>query len=162
MKRILIPTDLSVRSLQPVHDALASFPGKQVRITLLHMLSVPEGIGDLLRLSRRNKASELISEVFADACAVLRNKYESQLPELRTEFLYGDTAAVLNNYIEGTGFDAVFLLDNHPYRSEHRESTDMRPFFNKISIPVQTCSVRSAGTVNATRQTLSDLMPALS
>lgn len=159
MKHILIPTDFSIHSLQPVHEALAAHAGTEVKITLLHLLRMPSGISDLLMLSRRSKPYELIREPFRDACNILKNRYASQLKDLRVEFQYGSTAAFLNNYLEATNVAAVYMLEHHPYENGHAQSADLRSAFRKIKTGLHYTQT-PANERNTGRHALADLVPA--
>lgn len=160
MKHILIPTDLSIHSLQPVHDVFAANSGEPVRITLLHLLEMPSGIGDLLMLSRRRKPYELISDAFRDACTILKNKYASQLKDLRTEFLYGNTRSLIGNYLEASGISAVYMLEQYAYDQGSAQSADIVPAFRKLKTPIHYTHAPLTERSNM-RSALSDLVPAL-
>lgn len=159
MKHILIPTDFSIHSLQPVHDVFAANSGEPVRITLLHPLQMPAGIGDLLLLSRRRKPYELINEAFRDACTILKNKYASQLKELKTEFVYGSTRSLIGNYLEAAGVSAVYMLEQYAYDQGGKQSADITHVFRRLKTPLHYTHAPLAERGNI-RPALTDLLPA--
>ena len=50
MNNILLPTDLTISSLYPIHEICQNAGGKPCNIYIIHTLDTPSGIMDLLFL----------------------------------------------------------------------------------------------------------------
>lgn len=136
MKHVLIPTDFSIGSLQPVPAALQHFPGAPVRITLLHLLEPPDSIGELLFRAARREPAHLAGPEFRQACAVIRNRYGSRLTDLRTDIRYGSTAAYVRHLLESLEADAIALDPAYrPGRPDPRSVT-LIPLLLRMDLPV--------------------------
>ena len=125
MAHIIIPTDFSIGSLQPVHEVMQYHRHDVVRITLLHLVDIPSGIGDLLFRLRRMDERFPIPQPFLDACEVLANRYDSRLTTITPVIRYGSTAGFLENLISGMKADVVY------YEADYKE---LRPFDDSVPL----------------------------
>lgn len=124
MKTILIPTDYRVESLKHISGLLNKFETEEVEIIMVHMLSVTDCIRELLMLSRRSAEYKHIPEEFYAICMQLKNDHPHQLKNIRLEFFYGNTVAVLKNFMEANEVDAVLLINNYQYKKLEKTSND--------------------------------------
>lgn len=131
MKHVIIPTDFTARSLQPVHDVMRHYKGQLVRITLLHLVDVPDAIGDLLFRLRRMESRYPIPAAFSQACEMMINKYEDQLTAIKPLVQYGTTAAYFENLMEGFGTDAIFMQADYQLARPFEDSVDMNYVIKK-------------------------------
>ena len=113
MKHVLLHTDLTVQSLWPVHNIVREAKGKPLSIKVVHLLSMPGSITDLLFL-KANKPYRSLPEAFREAFQLLCNKYRSFKVSLEFQFVYGATARFLKNYIRANGFEAVKAPFSNP------------------------------------------------
>ena len=125
MKTILIPTDYRIESLKHIPGLLNKFETEEVEIIMVHMLSVTDCIRELLMLSRRSAEYKHIPSDFYAVCMQLKKDYPDQLKNIRLEFFYGNTVAVLKNFLEANEVDAVLQIDNYEYRK--LEKTSINP-----------------------------------
>lgn len=136
MKKILLPTDLTVQSLwtamqmiqQPRHNG-------SLTIYIVHMIEMPTSINDLLSLGR-NRKYPTMSSSFVDALQILRNKAADYDIKVQFEYVYGNNSRVLRNYMQGQGISEVLLLDGYNYSFSQHVSVDFIPFFKKAKMPV--------------------------
>ena len=157
MKHAIIPTDFSIRSLQPVHEVMNCYRGQSVQITLLHLVDVPDAIGDLLFRLRRMESRYPVPADFRQACEVIANKYDNQIAEIKVKVQYGSTAAYLDNLLEGFGADGVFLQQGYTMTLPFDESIDMVPLLRKTKCNIiETSPVRK--TEKAGVSSISDLL----
>ena len=156
MKHIIIPTDFSIRSLQPVHAAMDRFEGESVRISLLHLLHMPVGIPDLFTRASSALPADAIQSEFRNACEVLKNKYASRLVQLNTVIRYGSTAPFLRNLIEGMKADAVLVCDPIGLTVPTKISVDMVPLLSKLEGRV--IRANRGTTVRVGEMSLSELL----
>src|ERR1700755_1106963 len=98
MKSFLLPTDLTLASLYPVHEICQKVSGEACNIYIVHTLNMPSGIGDLLFLQRQ-KPYALLALQCKEALELLRKKYSSVLNILSIEFLWSNTRIYLRHYM---------------------------------------------------------------
>ncbi|HXO77210.1 MAG TPA: hypothetical protein VN824_18280, partial [Puia sp.] len=98
MQNILLPTDLSLTSLYPVHEICRNATGHPCNIHIIHTLNMPTGIGDLLFLQQR-KPFNRIPPQFTEALDLLRKKYPTAIHRLSFDFLWTNSRIYLNHYM---------------------------------------------------------------
>ena len=157
MKHAIIPTDFTIRSLQSIHDVMNHYNEGQVKITLLHLVDVPDAIGDLLFRLRRMESRYPVPDAFRQACEVMRNKYDDRLAELKITVQYGTTPAYLENLLEGFKTDHVFIQSGYELGRPFNESIPMLPLIRRCD-----CRVVETQTPYRTEQprmsTIGDLL----
>jgi hypothetical protein len=141
MKNVLLPTDLTVQSLSPVHNIVRDANNEKVVIHLVHMLSLPTSITDLLFI-KENKPYNKVPLNFVEGLQVLRNKYKESVEEINFDFVYCSSSLYLNNFIVSNRIEAVYVLDNYDYKQPLQQSEDFTAFIEKcktslIKLPVQ-------------------------
>ncbi len=134
-KNILLPTDLTITSLYPVHEICKNAGGETRNIYLVHTLDTPTGIMDLLFLQER-KPYKMLSPSFLEALEMLRRKYASTIQLLSFEFLYGHSRAYLRHYMEGRNIGSVYMLKGYEYKSTLDQSVDCISTLQKCKLPV--------------------------
>lgn len=134
MKNILLPTDLSVASLYPIHEICKSTGNGQCNIYLIHTLETPTGL-DLIFLKEKKLYKE-ISPAFREAIEMLREKYAAVINRLSFEFVFLHSKAYLRNYMEGRNIDAIYMLEEHDYNSGLKQSANVIPTLHKCNVPV--------------------------
>lgn len=139
MKTILLPSDLSIQSLYPVHNIIKEANGESVNIMVVHFLSLSTSISDLLTLK---EPYGQIPSHFTEAFQSLRNKYRVAINKLEFRFVYCNTTRYLNNFIEGNNINEVYLLDNYRYGTPLNNSVECKNFFSKCKVKVNHLSLR--------------------
>lgn len=135
MKNILVPTDLSLQSLNIIHEIINNEKEK-LNIHLIHMVQHPNEITELL-YKRKSHLYEHVPNSFTEALQVLRNKYLSQINNIMLSFYYGNRVAVVNIIIESNKIDAVYLLSDHQYMLPLKSSVSMVPLIKRCRLPVE-------------------------
>ncbi len=135
MKKVLLPTDLTVQSLWPIHNIVRDTKYQKITIHAVHMLTLPTGISDLLSV-RKNKPYHAVPANFKEACHMLSNKYNSSIDNIRFTFVYGNTLRYVNNFIEGYQIDAIYMLTNYKYGKPLPQSIDFTPIIHKCKVPL--------------------------
>jgi len=135
MKNVLLPTDLSVQSLWPIHEIIKENNDGKVSILVTHMVSLPTSISDLLTLSY-DKFYRSMPNTFTEAFQMLCHKYKSSVQTMQFRFIYCNTTRYLKNFIEGHNIDKVYLLSNYSYTLPFSQSVNFVSFFNKSKLPV--------------------------
>jgi hypothetical protein len=138
VKTILLPTDFSIRSLQPVRYALEEDSGERLNVIHVVGLRIPQSITELLFFSREDFVKKLSGEVFNEACQVIRNKYASRINEMRIEIFTGLTQGAFNLFLDGQGIDKMYIPENK--LNFHHPCFDPTPFMKKSKVLHQTVS----------------------
>ena len=131
MVHIILPTDFSIGSLQPVHEVMQYYRHDVVRITLLHLVDIPSGIGDLLFRLRRMDERFPIPQQFLDACEVLANRYDSRLTGITPLIRYGSSAGFLENLISGLKADVVYFQAGFEEQPTFDDSVPLIPLLKR-------------------------------
>ena len=135
MKNILLPSDLTLTSLYPVHEICQRAAGQQINIRIIHTLTMPSGIADLLFLQQR-KPYDKVSPSFMEALELLRKKYASVINILSFEFLWGSSRTYLNFYMESRDIQFVYLLKDHTYEKGLPQSVNCVAALQKCDVPL--------------------------
>ncbi|MCW5899934.1 MAG: hypothetical protein KIT10_11765 [Flavobacteriales bacterium] len=136
-KTILFPTDFTVGSLNIVRSVLQDMRGEQTcRILLVHGYRPADSITDLLFSSRASWVRELSNTGFDDACAVIRNKFESRITGIHKDVFTGSTQSAFNNYLEGNGVREIHLPQDHVLSLTSKRSFDLVPFIRRSGLVV--------------------------
>ena len=135
MKHILIPTDLSVQSLNSINAVVFQQDGKTpLKITLFHLLQAPTSFSELLLRNSRYKYYEAISEDFHDACNVLRNKYGNAIHSINIQFGFGDTSAYLKNFFDSMHVDMIAIEKDTILGLPFKNSANMMSLLKDMDI----------------------------
>lgn len=157
MKKILIPTDISIKSLNVVHAAVEHFQ-EPVEIVLFHSVSVANGISDLLFANKREIRSYITQE-YSDACQILKNKYSSHIKRLQTVFFYGSTLNVFNDFLEQQNADCIIINEQHDYQETYKFSINPMKLIKKSKCKILSLNVEKASGAKVTEtSTISELL----
>jgi len=135
MKNILLPTDLTISSLYPIHEICKNAGGEPCNIYIIHTLDTPTGIMDLLFLKDR-KPYKMLSPSFLEALEMLRKKYASVIHILSFEFLYSNSRAYLRNFMQGRNIQTIYMLEGYDYSGGLAQSVGCISTLHKCKLPV--------------------------
>lgn len=107
MKKILIPTDLTLQSLNLVKYALHLLKGETCQIHLVHLLELPDSITELLMLPREKDRLEQVNTTFSNALERLQKSYSIEIDKIHVTHLYCDSSLHLSNYILRNNIDVI-------------------------------------------------------
>jgi hypothetical protein len=138
MKHILIPTDFSEKSLELIRFTANVFADEEIKITLLHVLRMPDSINDLLLLPRHGRHYRLVNPDFRKGYESLQQVYRQTIKHLYVEFLHGDTLQLFRNFLFARHIDAIVYPDNYIYLKPGRDSVDPKDLIRKAGCPVLT------------------------
>lgn len=146
MKNILIPTDLTIESLQLLSEAIRSNPGEELKIVLIHGLRASDSIQDLLFFKRDNKSEDLIKRDFKNAYEIIKNRNASSVKSFQIEFYGGFTNSAMRNFIEAHQIDEIYLPRGYKFKQASPRSFDLTSLLK--GHPVPTLEVVWASTEN--------------
>ena len=88
-KKILIPIDFRVESLNTLKYALDDLKQEKSKIILMYSEYISDSITELLFYDPAKKIRELASSDFNDAIAIINNTHESSLHTIKIELFNG-------------------------------------------------------------------------
>ncbi|MCW5906797.1 MAG: hypothetical protein KIS94_02975 [Chitinophagales bacterium] len=136
-KRILIPTDFSVSSLNVLKTVLGSnLHGEKYDIILLHGIRMNDSISDLLFFSKNNLLRSVSNPEFDHALMVLKNKYASSIQNIRSDVFTGYNQSAFNSYLEANRIDEAYVSENYCHAKAGKQSFDVSPYILKSNLKV--------------------------
>ncbi|QEH42541.1 hypothetical protein [Chitinophaga sp. XS-30] len=157
MKNILVPTDLSIRSLSYLHS-LAEQHNEELNITLMHALKLPDSILDFWVFSRSPKHYALVSNEFREACEVMKNKYSGVINTLQVEFFYGTTTPALRNFLKAHEIHEIALPEGLRYQCPCNDSYNPDRLIKKCKLPVKHLKMTVQKQVITAATSISELL----
>ncbi|MGE0931901.1 hypothetical protein [Peijinzhouia sedimentorum] len=141
IKKILIPTDFSIQSLNVLKSALNDLnEGDKVDILMVHGMYTSSNITSLLYFSKKEIIDTVASDSFRDACQIIKSKYSSKINSMREEIFTGFTQAAFSNFVEGNRIDEAVIPQNYQMQLENKKSFDVTPFIRRSQIKVSEVS----------------------
>ena len=117
-KNILVPTDLTEKSIKALEIAVGMKKKDSCRITLLHVV---ETIDDDEGEEEFSEFYKKLADRSVKKMARLANKYETDKIDIRTEIIYGKRVPEIVKYATAKEIDLI-ILSSH--RLESVESMD--------------------------------------
>ncbi|WP_108423379.1 hypothetical protein [Flagellimonas amoyensis] len=134
-KKILIPTDFSVKSLELVRKAIVETADQPLEVVLLHGTILSNSITDLLFFSKSKLVKELQSEEFVEACTVLKNKYPSKIHSLYVEVITSNSPAYFRNFVDATQITEIFVPEEGVLNFKNAKGFNTLSLFSKSGTP---------------------------
>lgn len=131
MKHLIIPTDFSLRSLEPVRAAITHFAGESLAVTLLHLLEPPTDIISGLRLAYRAGSQPAIPQAFTLAMESVAAVYSEQIRTVKVKRCHGSTVPAVRNLLEHFGADAILFNPQQSFEQPSPQSFDPRPLLRR-------------------------------
>ncbi|GAA4340116.1 hypothetical protein GCM10023149_51270 [Mucilaginibacter gynuensis] len=136
VKKIIIPTDFRMESLDVIHSLVLNQPNDKFDIVLMHFFSLSDSITDLLMLSRRSREYQYVSEEFNDKCLELTAFYSDNISNIRVEFFYGNTVTLFKHFIEAHEIDAIVNLQGYTIAKLAKNSFDPATLISRCGLSV--------------------------
>lgn len=137
MKKILIPTDFTIGSLNIVSHIVAVHKDIPLKIVLFHVLDAPFYPVELLFAATRNKHHDVVSEKFKEACEMLKNKYNDSIKSIRVKFSIGATKSYVKSIIEAEGISAIYMAADIELTKPSKRSADMLSLLPKLGLDIE-------------------------
>lgn len=137
-KKILIPTDFSVQSLNVLQTFLEQNENQNANfdIVLVHGYRLSDSIMELMFFSKPNILNALVNPEFQEACNVLQNKYEGKINAIKFDIFTGFTQGAFNNYTDANHVDEIYFnSERKPIFSSPR-SFDFTNFIKRSNLKV--------------------------
>lgn len=141
MRKILIPTDFTVWSLNILKEALAAQKEERIDILLVHGAYLSTSITDLLFFNKHKFLDSLQSNDFRDALKVLENKFDSNINSLEIDLFSGYNNSAFKDFFESRGVTEAFVPSNYVLVKAHKKSFDLLPCITKMIPTVKKISM---------------------
>jgi len=136
VKKIVIPTDFSVKSLNLVVDVLKAHPNSLLDIVLIHGYEANNSIAELLFFSKGKILEKLQTSEFKKSCKLIQNTYQSRLNSLKVDLITGDCQRYFNNYVQLHAVDEVILPVGNKMKLKNCQSFQLNHLLMRAKIPV--------------------------
>jgi len=143
-KRILIPTDFQVESLNTLKLALSQNSDVKIRAMLMHGLYLDQSISDLLFYSEHNLRKKYMSDSFRESLDILNNSFERQLVACQILFFHGYNLTAFNRFLSAHQIDEIFLPKRYQFKLSDA-SFDTQHLIKKAGLPVTEVDWPDAG-----------------
>jgi hypothetical protein len=133
MKRILIPTDFTVESLNTMKLALSEAREKTA-VVLMHAEMLTDSITELLFYSRSRAIKKHLHPDFEEALSILKNRFEGVLDSVCIELFHGLNSNSFRSFAEAKDIDLVYIPANYQLVLKGR-AFDPIPLIKSSKIP---------------------------
>ncbi|MBL7964118.1 MAG: hypothetical protein JNM31_09790 [Flavobacteriales bacterium] len=134
-RTILIPTDLTVGSLNTLKLSLTDSGPERVGVVLMHARLLGSSITDLLFHDPARELQAHIRPEFGDALAILRNRFEDRLTRLDLALFHGRTTSAFVQFAKAKKVDEVHVPHGYDLRL-HGQAIDPIPLIRRSGLPV--------------------------
>lgn len=135
-KKILIPTDFSIESLNVLKTFLQKdTTQEQYDVVLSCGYYLSESITDLLFFSKYKILRGLNTDAFMDAVSIIQNKYANALRSVNVDLFTGTSQAGFDDYLEGHKIDAIVYAANARFNPVIKKSFDLKKHIIKTERP---------------------------
>lgn len=136
VKKVLIPTDFNVKSLNVLLEFLRRNPNDQFEVILAHGYDMSYSISDLLFYSEYKLLKKIQSEEFCESCKLIENTYQSKLVKLKFSVLTGSTKRYVKNYVQANNIDLIVCCHDYKMKFKSRNSFNLLPYLKSAKVEV--------------------------
>lgn len=134
-KRILIPTDFSIESLNVLKSFLQIEGEKdQYDVVLSCGYYMSESITDLLFFSKYKILRGLNTDAFMDAVSIIQNKYSNSLRSVNVDLFTGSRQTTFNDYLEGQKIESIVYAEEGKFHKTFKKTFDLSSYIIKSNV----------------------------
>jgi hypothetical protein len=133
VKKILIPTDFKIESLNTLKYSLEERKQEKSSVILMYSAYNSDSITELLFYNPAKILDVLISSNFKDAINIIKNTYESSLHSFKIELFHGLNKNAFLNFYEVHGIDLVYLPKDYSLKL-YKNGFDPIPLIKKSKV----------------------------
>lgn len=108
-KRILVPTDFTIKSLRIVIDYLSDTTDENIELILVHGRKASDSITELLGFSNDYYIEKAYHEDFLTACQIIKHRFENKITEIYSDMISSKNDNYIRNYLKGNRIDMAVL-----------------------------------------------------
>lgn len=121
MRKILIPTDFSVASLQLIEYAVLNFPNTKLEIILVAGYKLPDTRWAIIHFNEREQVRKLVKDRFIIAKRRLVTEHKKNIGKLSFELFTGANSFAFQNFLDQLNVeDAIIPKEKSLYCSENK------------------------------------------
>lgn len=135
-KRILVPTDFQVESLNTLKLALKQHTDNEVIVHLVYGELLDESITRLLFYDPDKIIKKRITGSFTEALSIIRNRYAKNIADIQIELFHGYTITAFKLFALDRNIDEVYLPRTYRMK-ETSGSINLVDFASRTSLPVK-------------------------
>lgn len=135
IKKILIPIDFQVASLNTLKYALEANSNCQIEVVLLYSEYLSSSITDLLFYSSTDTITHKFTDDFRDAVQIIKNRYSNMVNRVSIELFHGFTSKSLNNLLLENEVSEIYLPKSYRLRLQ-KNAFNSIPLLKKSKLPV--------------------------
>ena len=109
VKKILIPTDFKIESLNTLKYCLEERKQEKSSVILMYSAYNSDSITEILFYDPTKIVEELLSSNFNDAINIIKNTFESSLYAIKIELFHGLNINAFVNFYDAHEVDLVYL-----------------------------------------------------
>ena len=136
VKKVLIPTDFNVKSLNVLLEFLRRNPNDQFEVILAHGYDMSYSFRDLLFYSEYKILKKIQSDEFRESCKLIENTYQSKLTKLRFSILTGSTKSYVKNYVEANNIDLIVCCNDYKMKFKSSDSFNLLPYLKATNVEI--------------------------
>jgi len=142
MRKILIPTDFTVESLQLIEYAFINFPNTKLDIILIAGFKLPDTRWAITHFNEKSQIRKQLSEEFYKAKRLLVREHKEAIKDITFELFSGVNSFAFQNFLEQLHVeDAIVPKDNsmHCLSKKWFDTTNFikKNVKNVIEVPVE-------------------------
>lgn len=135
-KRILVPIDFQVESLNTLKLALKQHADNEVIVHLVYGELLDESITRMLFYDPAKIIKKRTTKSFADALSIIRNRYSKNIADFHIELFHGYTITSFKLFALDRNIDEVYLPRTYRMK-ETSGSINLVDFASRTSLPVK-------------------------
>ena len=136
-RKVLIPTDFTIESLNTVRYLLNSYPLETTfDVTLFFGFRLPNSTIELMYFSKSRLINDISNPGFEEACACIKKDYVGQINSLRLDIFTGKNKAAFQNYLEANHIEQACVPVKYQLKLPHKRSFNPLPFLYKSGVEI--------------------------
>ena len=148
VKKILIPTDFKIESLNTLKYSLEERKQEKSSVILMYSAYNSDSITDLLFYNPTKIVEALVNSNFNDAINIIKNTYETSIHSFKIELFHGLNLNAFLNFYESHGIDLVYLPKDYCLKP-YKNGFDPIPLIKKSKVQYSEVAwTREQGTSN--------------
>lgn len=141
MKRVLIPTDFSIKSLQLLDYAILNYPKEQLSLVLVCGYRIKESLWDMRNFSEQREINKLCSEEFTKSKRTFLREHRDVVDRLNIHLFSGHNMFAFKNFLKQNDLQDGIITDSQFLSYEKTNTFDPSHLMkscleNTIEIPL--------------------------
>lgn len=135
-KKIALPTDFTVESLNVLKSILNSDPDTTYDIVFIHGYYLNDNIMNLFYHNKNKIFDNVMYQDFSEALHILKNKFQSQIGSVTRELFTGWNSNAFNNFMDAIKAEEIYIPQDYTFQFRNKNSFDIIRMIKKCKLPV--------------------------